>query len=231
VRGLPWSDAELALLRERYPHVATRIIAAEVGRSSPAVSAKAMALGMRKSAAFLASPASGRVQRGRTHPGMVATQFRAGHVPVNKGLRRPGWAPGRMAQTQFKRGRPASEARNYVPIGTEKYCSLRGVLLRKVTDDPAIVPAARWRPVHVLVWTAAHGPVPPGHIVIFRRGMKTLVADEITLDRLELVSLKENMLRNTVQRLPAPLPELLQLRGKLNAKINRLERREDEKQD
>ena len=229
--GRPWRDAELALLRERYPHVATRIIAAEVGRSSAAVSAKAMALGMRKSAAFLASPASGRVQRGRTHPGMVATQFRKGHVPVNKGLRRPGFAPGRMAQTQFKPGRPACESHNYRPIGAEKYDSSRGVIVRKISDDPALVPVARWRSVHVLVWTAAHGPVPPGHVVRFRDGMKTLVADEITLDRLELVSLKENMLRNTVQRLPAPLPELLQLRGKLNAKIRRLESRHHEKQD
>ena len=31
-------------------------------------------------------------------------EFKPGNVPANKGLRRPGFAPGRMAKTQFKKG-------------------------------------------------------------------------------------------------------------------------------
>ena len=224
-----WDAVEIAALREFFPHVPTRIIAAALGTTETAACRQARKLGLRKTARYLASPLACRLRRG----GNIGAEYRfkKGQVPANKGLRRPGWAPGRMAETQFKKGRPASSARNYVPIGTEKVDTKRGVLVRKLTDDPSVVPVMRWKPVHVLVWEAARGRVPQGHIVIFRRGMKTFVADEITLDRLELVSLAENMRRNTVHNLPAPLPQLVQLRGVLNRKINRLEKERHEKQD
>ena len=133
-----------------------------------------------------------------------------------------------MAETQFKKGRPAHEARNYVPVGTEKIDQKRGVVVRKITDDPAVFPVQRWRPVHVLVWTAANGPIPPGHICIFKPGKKTFVTAEITLDRLELVTHQENMRRNTVHNLPKPLAKLVQLRGALNRKINKRLRQHEE---
>jgi hypothetical protein len=162
------------------------------------------------------------------HPNSIAARFKPGLVPANKGLRRPGYAPGRMRETQFKKGRPAHEARNYVPIGTEKFDVKRKVIVRKITDDPSIFPAMRWRPVHVLVWIAANGPIPAGSICIFKPGMKTLVSSEITVDKLEVVTCAENMRRNTVHNLPAPLPELVLLRGRLNRKINKRTRAHEE---
>ena len=60
--------------------------------------------------------------------------------------------------------------------------------------------------------------------------MKTFDASQITLDKLEIVTLAENMRRNTVHNLPAPLPELILLRAKLTTKINR-RTRAHEKQD
>lgn len=135
-----------------------------------------------------------------------------------------------MRETQFKKGRLAHEACNYVPIGTEKVDRKRKVLMRKMTDDPSLFPVSRWSPVHVLVWQAANGPIPAGHICIFKPGTKTFVANEITIDKLEVVSFAENMRRNTVHNLPAPLPQLVLLRGRLNRKLNRLER-PHEKQD
>jgi hypothetical protein len=35
-----------------------------------------------------------------------------------------------------------------------------------------------WVAVHRLVWEQAHGPVPPGHIVVFRPGRHTTDLDE-----------------------------------------------------
>jgi hypothetical protein len=133
-----------------------------------------------------------------------------------------------MAETQFKKGEMCGAARhNYVPIGTEKVDPKRRVLMRKVTDDPAIVPVMRWRPVHVLVWEAAHGSVPAGHIVIFKTGRKTFVASEITVDRLELVTLAENMRRNTIHnRYPRDVVQVIQLGGALKRKIRNRERKQ-----
>lgn len=214
-----WTSAELELVRQKYPDRPAREIADALGISIHQLYKQTHTMGLKKSQAFKDSPLSSRLRRGE-NPGK-AYRYTKGHVPANKGTRRPGYAPGRMQETQFKKGRPAHEAHNYVPIGAEKIDPKRNVLMRKMTDDPALFPAKRWRPVHVLAWEAAHGPVPPGYICIFRRGMKTYVAAEITADRLEVVTLKENMLRNTVHNLPAPLPELIQLRGALNRKINR----------
>src|SRR6185312_10334383 len=75
--------------------------------------------GLRKSAEYLASPNAYRFRRG----GGCGKEYRfkKGQVPPNKGLRRPGWGPGRMKETQFKRGeRRGVAAENYCPLGTIK---------------------------------------------------------------------------------------------------------------
>lgn len=220
-----WTATEDQVLRARYADEQTETIARDLGLGLGRVYQRARKLGLSKSAAFYASDKSKRIQRGKQNPAMIASRFPKGHVPANKGLRRPGWAPGRMASTQFRKGEMSGAAQhNYVPIGTEKIDKKRNVLMRKVTDDPSIFPVKRWRPVHVLVWEAAHGPVPDdGHIVVFKKGLKTFVATEITVDRLELVTLAENMRRNSYHNnYPKEVAQLIQLKGALNRKINRL---------
>lgn len=147
---------------------------------------------------------------------MIASRFQKGIVPHNKGVRRPGWSPGRMAETQFKKGRPASEARNYLPIGSLRICA-DGYLVRKVTDDQSIAPARRWIGVHRLVWESANGPIPHGHVVVFRPGRATTDESKITLDALEIVTRGELMKRNTIHRYPPELKQVI----KLNARVQR----------
>lgn len=224
-----WTPKAEAKLRKLFPVLSAEEIAARLGCKLSSIHNRAHKLGLRKSKDWVSQRTAKRWQEGR-HEGSRAHCFQKGTVPHNKGLRRPGYAPGNMAKTQFKKGRPASQAHNYVPIGTEKYDPKRKVLVRKITDDPSIYPAARWRPVHVMVWEAVHGKVPTGHIVIFRPGMKSLVAREITIDRIELVTLRENMRRNTIHNLPKDLAQVVQLRGVLIRKINRKEK-QNEKQD
>lgn len=154
-----WTPAELAIVRARYPHVPTIEIATQLRRPVGQVYQCAARLGLKKSEAYLASPEAHRFQRERalTNPRIIANQFKKGQVPANKGLRRPGYAVGRMADTQFKKGRAPHEARNYKPIGTLRIDPKDHYLQRKVTDDPSIVPAQRWVGVHRLVWEAAPG--------------------------------------------------------------------------
>jgi hypothetical protein len=151
----------------------------------------------------------------------VGTRIQPGATPWNKG--RPGSTgtqPGCRA-TQFKKGRPAQDARNYVPIGSLRICA-DGYLERKLTDDPGVVPARRWVAVHRTVWEAAHGAIPAGHIVVFRLGRKTTDLDKITLDALELLTRAENMRRNSVHsKYPPEVARLVQLRGALTRQINR----------
>lgn len=223
-----WSKSEVRILRKRYPHELGADVAAALGRPLRGVYQKAKELGLRKSAQFLASDLSKRIKRGKQHPAMIATRFQKGHVPANKGLRRPGWYRGRMRETQFKRGQMSGAARaKYVPIGTERICA-DGYVERKITDDRRIYPARRWVAVHRLVWETERGNIPRGHIVVFRPGMQTTVASQITTDKLECITRVENMRRNSYHnRYPKEIGRAIQLRGALIRKINaRIKRNE-----
>lgn len=229
VGAVQWSKEKIRELMRRYPDELTTDLARDLGCSDRAAFAKAYALGLRKSDVGRARMAERSRLHALTDPRVIAGRIKPGAAPPNKGLRRPGWHAGRMRETQFKPGRPAPEARNYQPIGTEKIDPKRNAVVRKVTDDPSVFPAQRWQPVAKIVWEATHGAVPTGHIVRFRDGMKTLVSAEITLDRLELVTLAENMRRNSYHnRYPKEIGLAIQLRGQLVRQINKRTRREEQ---
>lgn len=216
----PWLPVELQLLREIYPDVPARDMAALLDREVSSVHRKASRLGLAKSEAFKTADYSGRVQRGKQDPRMVSTRFQKGLVPWNKGTHYV--AGGRSAETRFKKGRPAHEAPNYVPIGSHKI-DRDGYLFRKVTDDPTIFPARRWVGVHRLVWQAAHGPIPEKHVVSFRPGQFTNLLEELTVDRLELLSMAENVARNHWRNNPT-LKALVPLKTHITRQVNRISR-------
>lgn len=220
MKGKPWSDDALAELRRRYPHEPTAALVADLGYSASAIYQKARTLGLHKTAEYLASPAACRLRRGDNIG--EACRFQKGMVPWNKGSHFV--AGGRSTETQFKPGRPASEAANYLSIGSLRV-NADGYLERKTTDDPGIYPARRWVPVHRLVWIAAHGPLPADHICVFKAGLRTTVLEEITPDRLECITRVENMRRNSYHnRYPKEIGLAIQARGALIRKINRATR-------
>lgn len=218
---MKWSDAELALLRETYPHHPAKHVANLLGRGIKSVYCMAHIMGLSKSVAFYQSDLASRINRAKQHPSVIANQFKPGLVPWNKGINF--YSGGRSAETRFKKGQMSGAAQhNYVPIGTLRI-SHDGYLERKVTDDQAIKPARRWVPIHRLVWQAVHGPIPPGHIVVYRKGMKTMVEEEITIDRLECITRQENLRRNSVYRDPE-LGKLYQLKGAITRQVNRIKK-------
>ena len=215
-----WLAGDDAVLREIYPGASTAAVAQCMGRSIAATYGRAEILGLHKSAAYLASPAACRLRRG-DHVG-ARRRYPKGHVPANKGLRRPGWAPGRMKETQFKKGTLGGRAAEVVkPVGAERI-NADGYRDRKINNDLPFY--RRWRAVHVLTWEAEHGPVPRGHLVAFANNDKT----DIRLENLELRSRRDHMALNTVQNFPAPLKHAIQLLGAINRRINR---RRSEEQD
>lgn len=213
----PWTAVELDLVRELYPTFPTVALARTLNRTKCSVHAAAREIGVKKDPAFIAEEA--RKNTSLPSHGSRAHRFQPGQVPPNKGLRRPGWAPGEMAKTQFK---PGVKPWSYAPIGSHR--ELDGYLQRKVTDTG--YPPRDWRPVHRLVWEAAHGPVPDGHVVAFLPGRKTTDPELITVDALECVSRAEMARRNSIHNLPPELAEVCRLRGRLAKAIN--ERAKDE---
>lgn len=217
-----WTEQEIETLRRLYPDYSAEVVGKVLGRKPGSVHQKARSLGIEKSEAFNQSDRSGRIQRGRQNPAMVATQFKPGITPWNKGVH---WvAGGRSAETRFKKGEMSGAAQhNYVPIGSYRI-NADGHLEQKTTDDPALVPARRWTPVSRLVWEREHGPIPEGFMVVFRPGMKTAVLEQITTDRLECISRAENARRNHPRSKDPELARLVQLKGAITRQVNRINR-------
>lgn len=208
-----WNAADDAALRRLYPDTPTGAVAQKLRRTVQSVYVRAQAFGITKSAAYLASPAACRLRRG---DGIgTASRFKKGQTPANKGLRRPGWAPGRMRETQFTKGvRRGVALKLWKPIGTERM-SKDGYLERKVNNDLPL--QARWRAVHLVEWEQVHGPIPAGHALVFRNGDK---ADR-RLDNLECITRAALMARNSIHRLPEALADTVRLLGRVNRQIRR----------
>lgn len=209
-----WTEEQLDLLRTFYPKFKSEDVAFMVGHPLDAVYRKANSLGLKKTAEFLASPAACRLRRGDQVG--AAYRFQKGQTSWNKGVKGVAGVQAACRATQFKPGQAPANTR---PVGSTKF-DKSGVLLQKVSDAKGNN-SKRWRAVHELVWIRANGPVPEKHIVVFKSGMRTNVLEEITIDRVECISLAENMKRNTRHNLPPELNEIVQLKAVLTRQINK----------
>lgn len=200
--GTPWLRCDELALIKLYPHEDDALLARVFGRTEPSIAAKARNMGLKKSAKYLADV-------------NARCRFQKGIVPANKGTRRPGYAPGRMGATQFKKGhRPHT----WVPIGSYRVVP-DGYVQVKFSNEPGPY-MKRWIDVHRQVWEAAHGPVPRGHKVCFKPGRHTTDPKLITLDALELRTNAEHLAKNSVHRYGPEIFKLVQLRGVLKRQIN-----------
>ena len=204
-RGRRWTEREVRILRRAYPRLPTAALEAKLKRPITHIYAKANNEGIHKSAAYFATPASGRFA-GRHG---LATRFKPGNVPWNLGMSYQ--AGGRAAETQFK---PGARPHSWLPIGSERITT-DGLRQRKLTDTG--YPPRDWVPVHRLLWESHHGPVPRGCLIVFRDRDRTHIA----IDNLECITRAENMHRNTCHRYPKEVARLVQLRGALVRQINR----------
>lgn len=205
------------MLAELYPNTPTAELAQVIGRTVRQIYGMAKRLGIGKSAEYLASPAASRLRRGDEIG--KAYRFPRGHIPANKGKKGMP-SVGRMAETQFKKG---LHPRSWKPIGSDRL-SKEGYVQVKMIDTG--YPPRDWVCLHQLVWELHYGAVPEGYRVTFKDRNKTHIA----IENLELKSLREMMLRNTIHNLPKEIVEVMQLRGALNRKINHRTRKEANEQ-
>ena len=187
-----------------YPHHSSKYIAELLGVSITKVYNTAWAANVKKSAEYMLTPESGRI----IEPS-VANQFKPGHTPHNKGKQMSAEIYEKVAPTMFKRG---NKPHNTKPVGTINVrADTQGRLYQyiKIKD-------CQWELLQRHVWTQANGEIPPGSVVIFLDGNYL----NCELNNLQVISRRENMARNTIQRYPAELQEVMKLTSKLKRKTN-----------
>ena len=200
-----WTKQEDQQLRDLYPTHKLADIAEMMGRSISSVANRRTKLGLKRTPEQDAAIGDGR--------------FKPGHKqPWNKGKK--GWhAGGRSKETQFKKGHKPSNT--WRPVGAERV-SKDDLLYRKVSDTG--VKNDDWKAVHVLVWEQENGPLPDGHIVIFKDKNRR----NFDPDNLEAVTRAENMRRNSIDRYPPEYRQAAITLGWFKRKLNQLENEQNE---
>ena len=187
-----------------YPNHSSKYIAELLGVSITKVYNTAWDAKVKKSAQYMLTPESGRI----IEPS-VANQFKPGHTPHNKGKQISAEIYEKVAPTMFKRGNKPHNTKPNGTINVRADKSGRLYQYIKIKD-------CQWELLQRHVWTQANGEIPPGSVVIFLDGNYL----NCELNNLQVISRRENMARNTIQRYPAELQEVMKLTSKLKRKTN-----------
>ena len=187
-----------------YPNHSSKYIAELLGVTISKVYNTAWGAKVKKSAEYMLTPASGRI----IEPS-IPNQFKPGHTPHNKGKQMDAEIYEKVAPTMFKKGNKPHNTKAVGAINIRLDTQGRPYQYIKIKDS-------QWELLQRHVWTKANGEIPRGSVVIFLDG--NYLNCELT--NLKVITRKENMARNTIQRYPAELQEIMKLTSKLKRKTN-----------
>jgi hypothetical protein len=160
-------------------------IALALGRTEAAVNVVAWKLGLRKSAAFMKSP---------------ACRFPKGNRPWNTGM--TGWQPKGSERTQFKKGHRSARQK---PVGTERSWKDDGIQV-KVAEPNVWMRKARY------VWEQHFGPIPEGGVVRLKKRDDYSPDNLELICRSENARRNAGIRRKRVKRTPLWVRPLLEMR-------------------
>lgn len=197
-----WTKEEDAILYEKFSDTPTNDLLKVLDRTFFSISSRASILGIKKSDALLESNA---ITRNAMFKNVSAGRFKKGHKTFNKGVKMSPELKEKIEHTFFKKG--------HIPHNT-KYDGHE-----KLTNEGYImirVRQGKYELKHRVLWEQKHGKIPEGYILTFRDGNK----QNLDLDNLELITVKENMIRNSFQRFPEELKDTINLLKKIKKKVN-----------
>lgn len=207
-----WTDGEIGRLRELFSRtdIFVHDIAALLDRPISSVWNKAHTLGLSRPPEMLSI--AGR--RTASSEASVATRFRKGHVPANKGREMSPELRAKVAPTMFRKG---NVPRNHRDVGSES-TRADGYVWVKVAEPN------RWRQKQRLIWERLHGPIPPGHNVQFRNRNRR----DFRPENLYLISRADQMRteNSLIASYPKPLVDVIRLKGALKRQIHKREKNE-----
>jgi hypothetical protein len=204
-----WTDEEKETVVRMYPDHSTREIADLIGRKLSQVYQIADRLGLKKTEAYREQLKKEDGERLKSFGNKF--RFKKGHVPQNKGKGMPEEVREKVKKTWFPKGHLPHNTNydGHIRISKDGYQEIR-------------VSAGRYRLLHLVNWEKINGRLPQGHCLWCLDGDK-LNADP---SNWELISRADNMRRNTVQRYPEEIREVIRMKAVLTRKINRYEKQD-----
>jgi hypothetical protein len=199
-----WTSKEIEYLTQNYCNKFTAEIATELDRSVRAVYQAATVYGLRKSPEFMKMALEREAEKLKVLG--AASRFQTGHTSHNKGQKMSKELYERVKVSMFKRG---NEPHNMKYDGHERLDPKDGYIYIRISKGKYVLK-------HRLVWEQHNGPIPKGNIIIFKDKNKY----NLNIDNLQMITKRENMLRNTVTKYPIELQQLIKLNNKLKTTLN-----------
>lgn len=199
-----WTSDELEYVRLNYANNYTKDIAAAINRSERAVYQAAINLNVRKTPEFIKISLEREAEKLKVIG--AKTRFQPGHITHNKGKKMSKDIYDRVKVSMFKKG---IEPHNTKYDGHERLDPKDGYIYIRISKGKYVLK-------HRLVWEQHNGPIPKGNIIIFKDKDKY----NLNIDNLQMITKRENMLRNTVTKYPLDLQQLIKLNNKLKTTLN-----------
>ena len=139
--------------------------------------------------------------------------FKKGLIPHNKGKRMKEYCKPEIIETirktQFKKGNLPHNTKH------DGFISLRKDKRTGIIYKYIRIEKAKFELMHRVIWQQHNGEIPKNHVVVFKDGNSL----NCVIENLEMITMEENMKRNTIQRYPEELQTSLRLRSKLKKLI------------
>lgn len=188
---------------DNYANMPTKDIAQHLGLSISQVYAKAHWMRLKKSPEYMKAILEIEAQRLRIVG--AKCRYSKGHIPANKGQKMPSELYEKIRPTMFKKG---NQPHNTMYDGHEVPTKDGYIKVR--------ISKGNYQLKHRVIWEQHNGKVPDKHVVIFKDGNKL----NFDIDNLQLISIEDNMRRNTIHRYPEEIKQTIKTLTKLKKQIN-----------
>jgi hypothetical protein len=199
-----WTNEEIEYVKQNYSDKYTKEIAAAINRSERAVYQAAINLNVRKSPEFIKISLQREAEKLKVLG--AASRFKPGNISHNKGQKMSKDVYEMVKLSMFKKG---NEPHNMKYDGHERICAKDGYIYVRISKGKYVLK-------HRLVWEQHNGSIPKGNIIIFKDKDKY----NLNIDNLQMITKRENMLRNTVTKYPLELQQLIKLNNKLKTTLH-----------
>ena len=205
MNGRLWTDAELNVLREKYPipELTAKEIGELIGRSARQVYQAAERLGIKKPEIYRSIAG----KKGTQSEAAKAHRFTKGQVPQNKGKKMSTEIYAKVAPTMFKKGNTPV---NHREVGSERV-NVDGYVEIKVAEPN------KWKLKHRVLWEQVNGEIPSGMNIQFKNGN----SQDVRIENLYLISRACQMKNENslMSRYPKEVADVIRLRGSLKRQI------------